>query len=214
MKVLNGYGGIGGNRKLWNDVEVTTVEQNPEIAKVYSKLFPSDTVIVGDAHQYLLEHYKEFDFIWLSPPCPSHSCIRKIGAKNPRADGRFQNNMIYPDMSLYQEIILLKEFAFPEKTKWVVENVMPYYEPLITGKKISPHLFWSNYPINEKKFPRDRLHDNFTETKEIMGVDLLNFDFTSNQRRAIYRNCVNPKIGKFVFDMAYSDKQLTVENYF
>ena len=32
MKVLNLYAGIGGNRKLWKDVEVTAVENNKEIA--------------------------------------------------------------------------------------------------------------------------------------------------------------------------------------
>ena len=29
MKVLNLYCGIGGNRKLWEDVEVTAVELDP-----------------------------------------------------------------------------------------------------------------------------------------------------------------------------------------
>ena len=32
-KILNGYCNIGGNRKLWNDVEVTAVELIPEIAQ-------------------------------------------------------------------------------------------------------------------------------------------------------------------------------------
>ena len=79
MKILNLYAGIGGNRKLWgNEHEITAVEINPQIAKIYQDFFPNDTVIVADAHQYLLEHYKEFDFIWSSPPCPTHSRIRKV----------------------------------------------------------------------------------------------------------------------------------------
>jgi len=69
MKVLNLYAGIGGNRKLWEDVDVTAVELNPDIAKIYQDFFPNDKVIVADAHKYLLKHYKEFDFIWSSPPC-------------------------------------------------------------------------------------------------------------------------------------------------
>ena len=73
IKVLNLYAGIGGNRKLWKDVDVTAVEINPEIAKIYQDFFPMDNVIITDAHKYLLEHYKEFDFIWSSPPCPTHS---------------------------------------------------------------------------------------------------------------------------------------------
>lgn len=78
IKILNLYAGIGGNRKLWDgDIEVTAIEINPQIAKIYQDFFPNDKVIVTDAHQYLLEHYTEFDFIWSSPPCPSHSHIRK-----------------------------------------------------------------------------------------------------------------------------------------
>ena len=63
LKILNLYAGIGGNRKLWKKVEVIAVEMNPEIAKVYQDFFPKDKVIIEDAHEYLLKHYKEFDFI-------------------------------------------------------------------------------------------------------------------------------------------------------
>lgn len=68
MKILNLYAGLGGNRKLWIGAEITAVENDPRIAAVYSRLYPEDTVIIGDAHQYLLENYSEFDFIWSSPP--------------------------------------------------------------------------------------------------------------------------------------------------
>ena len=58
MKILNLYAGIGGNRKLWGDGhEITAIEFNPEIAKIYQDFFPNDKVIVTDAHQYLLEHF-------------------------------------------------------------------------------------------------------------------------------------------------------------
>ena len=78
MKILNLYVGIGGNRKLWgNEHQITAVEIDPKIAAIYQEFFPNDEVIVADAHEYLLKHYKEFDFIWSSPPCPSHSHIRK-----------------------------------------------------------------------------------------------------------------------------------------
>lgn len=68
MKVLNLYAGIGGNRKLWTDVEVTAVELDKKVAQVYKDNFPKDEVIVEDAHEFLLKNYKEFDFIWSSPP--------------------------------------------------------------------------------------------------------------------------------------------------
>jgi DNA (cytosine-5)-methyltransferase 1 len=79
MKVLNLYACLGGNRYKWDEVaeeagielQVTAVELDPELAKLYQERFPNDTVIVADAHQYLLDHYKEFDFVWSSPPCPT-----------------------------------------------------------------------------------------------------------------------------------------------
>lgn len=124
MKILNLYCGIGGNRALWgDDHEVTGVEIDPEIAQVYQELYPHDRVVVGDAHQFLLDHYNEFDFIWSSPPCPSHGQYRyNIGflAKGYSA--------LFPDMKLYEEIIFL-EYYF--KGKYVIENVKPYYEPLV-----------------------------------------------------------------------------------
>ena len=42
MKVLNLYAGVGGNRKLWTDCEVTAVEYTPKIADVYAEQFPDD----------------------------------------------------------------------------------------------------------------------------------------------------------------------------
>ena len=103
LKYYNGYAGIGGNRKLIPDeiticgitykIEVTAIENNKEIAKIYQDFFPNDKVIVTDAHQYLLEHYKEFDFIWSSPPCPTHSGVNHF----LNAQGCIR----YPDMGLW-----------------------------------------------------------------------------------------------------------------
>ncbi len=212
MKVLNLYAEIGGNRKLWEGVEVTALEHNPQIANVYRQLFPQDNVIVTDAHQYLIDHFKEYDFIWASPPCPSHSCIRKMGC-NPRSfEEEGQNKPIYPDMKLYQEIILLQHYF---KGKWIVENVMPYYEPLIKAKKLDRHLFWSNYPLNEKKFNLTRKHNlTMDKWKEELGIDLTKYDISADLYRVVYRNCVDSNVGKYVFDMAYTKKQQTVEAFF
>ena len=83
MNVLNLYAGLGGNRRLWDEVKVTAVEFNADIANVYCHLYPADNVIVGDAHQYLLDNFKNFDFIWSSPPCQTHSSFRQnIGVSN------------------------------------------------------------------------------------------------------------------------------------
>ena len=195
MKVLNLYAGIGGNRKLWKDVEVTAIENNEDIAWVYKGNFPGDTVIVDDAHEYLLEHYKEFDFIWSSPPCQSHSsfrhniCVKFRGTKP-----------VYPDMSLYQEILFLKHHF---KGKWVVENVKPYYEPLISGQLIQRHLFWSNFPIDNIEFKKDKIRTaQIPDLQKLHGFDLSGHKLKN--KRQVLRNCVLPELGKHVFDCALS----------
>jgi DNA (cytosine-5)-methyltransferase 1 len=141
MRVLNLYACLGGNRLLWDNCEVTAVELDQELARMYQERFPNDKVIVADAHQYLLDHYKEFDFIWTSPPCPSHSRARYWNSSNYDTT----TEAIYPDMKLYEEIIFLQHYF--KTGKYVVENVIPFYEPLIPGKKRGRHLYWTNFNL-------------------------------------------------------------------
>ena len=205
MKILNLYAGIGGNRKLWgNEHQITAVELNPEIAKVYQEFYPDDTVIVGDAHQYLLEHYKEFDFIWASPPCQSHSRARFWGWKN---DSRVKDK--YPDMSLYQEIIFLKSYF---GKSFVVENVNPYYDVLIEPtNKVGRHLFWSSFNILPIKVCENDINrGNRKSYSELLGIDLSKFKI-KNRKDQIYRNAVNPKLGKHILDCAMGAEIKTEE---
>ena len=203
MKILNLYACLGGNRYKWNevkeDIEVTAVEWDEELAKLYQERFPNDKVIVADAHQYLLDHYKEFDFIWSSPPCPSHSRIRHQKA-HYHQDTDINYPVIYPDMKLYQEIILLKHYF---KGKWVVENVIPYYEPLIPAQKIDRHLYWSNFIITKTNTTRLKAKISTTGSgiKELSKFH--NYDFTQykgEQRlNKIARNLVDYEVGRTEF---------------
>lgn len=144
MKILNLYAGIGGNRKLWGvEHNITAVELDPNIANVYKEFFPNDTVIIGNAHEYLKEYFREFDFIWASPPCVSHSSLNFYNWNMPE-------RLRYPDMSLYQEIIFLQKFF---KGKWVIENVKPYYKPLIMPTfQIDRHFFGQMVLFQTQKF--------------------------------------------------------------
>jgi len=197
LKVLNLYAGIGGNRKLWKDVEVTAIENNEEIAKIYQDFFPEDKVIVTDAHQYLLEHFQEFDFIWSSPPCPSHSSFKKIWMKTGK------QKIVYPDMNLYKEILLLTHFA-PEGCKWVIENVKSYYNPLIKPQESGRHYFWSNFIIEDIKF--EKLDIKYGKTGGVgYGFDLNGKKY--GDKRKLLRNCVEPKLGLHIFNMAFKSKQ-------
>lgn len=193
MNVLNLYAGLGGNRREWHDCHVTAVEQNPDIAAVYQSLYPDDTVIVGDAHTYLLEHYKEYDFIWTSPPCQSHSRIRyQLGVK-----ARGTTKALYPDFTLYEEIVFLQTHA---ECPFVVENVKPYYTPFIPPTvELQRHLFWCNFPVTDAKFPSDGIERATVE--EMMahrGIDLR--DITLKNKRQCLRNCVYPPLGAHIFN--------------
>lgn len=205
MRILNLYCGIGGNRQLWthsgNEHDITAVEYNEHIAAVYKDRFPNDTVIVCDAHEYLLKNYKEFDFIWSSPPCQSHSRI--INSQYTR-DSYVPK---YPDMKLYQEIIFLQRHA---QCKFVVENVIPYYEPLIKPTiELHRHLFWSNFKIEQQDFKDDTIIKFVKGSQGLYGVSLDNYKI--DNKRQILRNMVNPEVGKYILDRAM-EKEILIQN--
>jgi DNA (cytosine-5)-methyltransferase 1 len=191
VKVLNLYAGIGGNRRLWEDCHVTAVELDNDIAAVYKDMFPNDTMIIGDAHQYLLDHFNEFDFIWSSPPCQTHSSFRQnIGV-------RFRGvSPAYPDMKLYQEIIFLQNNA---TCNWVVENVKPYYTPLIQPTfEMQRHLFWSNKNIHSRTFECEKLRSaQIPDLESLHGVDLSGYKLPN--KRQVLRNCVHKEVGLHIF---------------
>jgi DNA (cytosine-5)-methyltransferase 1 len=195
-KVLNLYACLGGNRYKWTDCDVTAVELDPELARMYQERFPQDKVIVADAHQYLLDHFKEFDFIWSSPPCPSHSKIR-ITQKN--RDGF---KYLYPDLKLYEEIIFLDNFF---EGKYCVENVTPYYEPLIPGQKRGRHIYWTNFKlpgdIGERKL--DGILCQMTnEHKKLEIFHDIKVPAQVGGYRDVLRNLVDYEAGLTIFNTA------------
>ena len=204
---MNLYCGIGGNRKLWGEEhKVTAVENNPKIAKIYQDFFPNDKVIVADAHQFLLDHFEEFDFIWSSPPCPSHSRTNYF----LKAHGIYR----FPEMKLYEEIIFLNNFF---KGKWVVENVISYYDPLIKPYKVGRHYFWSNFIITSggedtKIIDIGKMCGKNQKASKI-PLNLYGFDLSKynvKDKRLLLRNCVEPKLALKIFKMAFKNKQNTL----
>lgn len=209
MKILNLYCGIGGNRKDWgNNHEIIAIENNPDIAKIYQDFFPNDKVVVGDAHQYLLEHYKEFDFIWSSPPCPTHSvCNNFLHA---------QGTVRYPDMSLWQEIVFLQKWF---KGKWVVENVKSYYPPLWKPTLLDRHYFWSNFEIanfevkrdfnicNAKRCSRKSSEDDIQSLEDYHQIYL---DDKVKNKRLLLRNCVYHKLGLHILNESQKEQQTLI----
>lgn len=193
MKILNLYAGIGGNRKLWGEEhEVTAVEWDGDIANVYQDYFPNDNVVIGDAHQYLIENFKAYDFIWSSPPCQTHSSFRQnIGVRYRGV------KPVFPDMTLYEEILFL-QYNFDGM--YVVENVKPYYEPLVEPSfKLDRHLFWSNIDVEPKKFERPKIRSaQIPQLQEFLGYNLSGYKLPN--KRQVLRNCVNPAVGKYILE--------------
>ena len=202
-KILNLYACLGGNRFKWDEVakeagiqiEVTAIEYDKDLAELYKERFPNDTVIVADAHQYLLDHFKEYDFIWSSPPCPTHSRMRKTNT----GEGERKSKATYPDMKLYQEILLLEHFF---KGKYCVENVIPFYEPLIPAKKRDRHLYWTNFNL-----PTDlkgRKASNFIHSKVEYLSEFHDYDFTKYKGKQrvdkIARNLVDYEAGRTILE--------------
>ena len=202
MKILNLYACLGGNRYKWDEVadnlEITAVEWDEELAKLYQERFPNDKVIVADAHQYLFDHYKEFDFIWSSPPCPTHSRARYWNSSNYDTTTK----PVYPDLKLYEEILFLEHYF---KGKYVVENVIPYYEPLIPAKKRGRHLYWTNFnlpnDLRDRRFAISQTKNELQELCKFHNINLETYNGTQSKVK-IGRNLVDYEAGKTILETA------------
>lgn len=221
MKILNLYACLGGNRYKWDEVakeagitiQVTAIELDPELARLYKERFPNDIVIVADAHQYLLDHYKEFDFIWSSPPCPSHSRARYWNSSNYETN----TEAIYPDMNLYQEILFLEHYY--RSGKYVIENVIPYYDPLIVPKKRGRHLYWTNFNLpnnlKDRRFSISQTKNELQELCKFHKIDLTSYKGDQSKVK-IGRNLVDYEAGRTIFETVIgitkkqNEKQTTI----
>lgn len=181
MEILNLYSGIGLGRSLWgNEHNITAVEIDVKIAAKYQELYPNDKVIVGDAHEYLLDNYKRFEFVMTTPPCQTHSRTNYF-------TNTIRKRSRYPDMSLYQEIIFLNQFC---KGLYCVENVIGYYEPLIKPIEVGRHYLWANFTIPKIEQPK----------KEIGSMDK-GWNTAHNIPLEI-RNGLNPELGLHILNCA------------
>ena len=88
------------------------------------------------------------------------------------------------------------------KGKWVVENVIPYYTPLIKPTcKLQRHLFWANYEIGDKAFVKEVLRDSqIPQLSALHGVNLDQYKLPN--KRQVLRNAILPELGLHVFQHA------------
>lgn len=203
MKILNLFAGLGGNRALWgDDHEITAVEIKKDVAAAYGARFPKDNVIVGDAYEYLTNNFESFNFIWASPPCPSHSRVRFVYSSPSDYQ---QMRPILPDLRLYELILFLKYYCKGTTSapqKWAVENVLPYYQPLIHPQaELGRHLIWSNFPISALGGTEEKAVNRVLINKGRYGFDVSHLTF-EDRKDQLLRNCVDPKIGLHVLKCA------------
>jgi DNA (cytosine-5)-methyltransferase 1 len=91
-------------------------------------------------------------------------------------------------MKLYEEIIFLQHFY---KGKYCIENVTPYYEPLIPAQKVGRHLFWSNFYIKPIKQPKDDI-----------GTMIKGHPNRADKKTQEDRNAVNSELGLHILNQA------------
>lgn len=208
MKILNLYAGIGGNRKNWDGEkhDITAVEWDSDFARIYRDHYPRDTVIEKDAHEYLRKNHEEYDFVWASPPCPTHSRMRRVGVEVHDFEEK------YPDLTLFEEILFLQNFF---EGDWVVENVIPYYKKQINWERIMPyqqsgrHMFWSNLNIPKEKYEGEQtIGGNYTlkSLEDQRNMDLSKYDISQDKKVKCLKNMVDPKIGEAILN-ARNSKQ-------
>jgi len=102
-------------------------------------------------------------------------------------------------MKLYEEVLLLQHF---HKGGFVVENVIPYYEPLIAAHRRGRHLYWTNFNL-----PMDigeRECKNFIKANVSDLSKFHDYDFTKykgEQRMdKMARNLVDYEVGKTILE--------------
>ena len=111
---------------------------------------------------------------------------------------------MFPDMKLFEEILFL-QYNF--KGKYVVENVIPFYEPLIAAKKRGRHLYWTNFNLPGNIGER-KIFSNMIETGNIKQLsEFHDYDFTKykgEQRlNKIARNLVDYEVGKTILETVF-----------
>lgn len=202
MDVLNLFPGIGGNRMLWDNVNVIAVENNLTTAQIYQDKYPGDLVILADAYKFLLDNYTASDFIWASPSCFTHSKLKIAAIKSGKHSPQ------YPDFKLWQLIRFLQLYS---KVPFVVENVVTGYDPIIKPTiRLGRHFIWTNFPVPFRYFPEHEKIDTIKRTSTRYGVELKEY-YSTVRKDTLLRNMVDPAIGKYLLDLAFDRKQTIIQ---
>jgi DNA (cytosine-5)-methyltransferase 1 len=115
---------------------------------------------------------------------------------------------------LYEEIIFLDNFF---DGKYCVENVIPYYSPLIPAQQRGRHLYWTNFilpsVLSERQSPNMGTQKLGREKNKKIGkspfeqfCEFHDYDFRKykgeQDREKMARNLVDYEAGKTIFQTA------------
>ena len=105
-------------------------------------------------------------------------------------------------MRLYQEIIFLDNYF---KGKYCVENVVPFYEPLVAAKKRGRHLYWTNFNLpNELSTRKGNFMEGENEVQKWCKFHKIDLSSYKGEQRKdkIARNLVDFEAGLTIFNTA------------
>ncbi len=214
IKILDLFCGIGGVAKGFQrylleqgmSFEYYAVDVDPKVLRAHKKFNPLSNTILRDAYSFTDDELLEFDFIWASPPCETHSRLNFYNWGNPK---KYKE----PDMRFYELIEMLYRLNIP----FVVENVEPYYKPPIKPSvKVYRHVLWTNLSIRPFRVDLPNFSDVKDDVKSLTkyhGVprDVVNTLGTARKARSALRDMVNPivsyNIAKQIFPQVLEGKK-------
>jgi len=110
-------------------------------------------------------------------------------------------------MKLYEEVLLLKHRF---KGKYVVENVVSYYEPLIKPQELQRHYFWTNFYITPKEFQSENTC-TVNDRERLSKIFGFNLDgYAGIDKRKALRNCVLPELGLYIFEQSLKEQKALI----
>lgn len=211
MRILDLYGGLGGTargiqlvlEKKGIKFEYIVIENNLKVAEAHRRNNPESKVIVADIKDWL-DKITEFDFVWASPPCHTHSQLQMINK------GRRHKTKLV-DWSLWHVIDI---FQRAETIPFVVENVKVWYnEPFKHNFKLDRHYFWTNLRLiafDYHKKPAKKWGN--ISVKDWQEYHQLEPAATGDKRQQL-RNCVHWSIAAGIFEQFLEPKILSIKHF-
>jgi len=198
VRVLDLYAGLGGTDKGIRKVaaekniklDYYAIEIDPAVCQAHKKNHLESNVICADVKDWL-DKVTDFDFVWASPPCQTHS----INNYSNKAIG-YKTKPV--DWSLWHVIDILQR---AETIPFVVENVKIWYnEPFKHNFKLDRHYFWTNLQLvpfdYHKKPAKEWCHISVKDWQEYHQLE----PATTGDKRQQLRNCVHWSIAAGIFE--------------